>query len=673
MRTKFAMVGLVLTVVFSALCAQAQFSGVLTQRNDLARSGQNLFETTLTPSNVKAKLFGKLFSYPVDNQVYAQPLYVPNVAIPGIGTRNVLYIATENDTVYAFDADGLSPYVLWSVTYTDPANGITPINCTLTGLQCNVFPNTGITGTPVIDPNTGTIYVVARTAETVLGKTTYVARLHALDITNGAEKFGGPVKITGSVPGTGPGSRHGIITFDTLHDNHRPGLVLANGNIYIGWAGNAHGWITAYNATTLAQVAIFNSTPNGTLGGIWATGNGFAVDGAGNLYVSTGDGTFDANTGGIDYADSVLQLSPTLQVLQYFTPMDQACRAPIQYDWDLGSGGPMLLPTQGGNFPNELIMAGKGGACGAMGYADTFSDGNTVAPIYLLNRDSLGGYEQGTGGTDADIQTIEGAPHGYWSSPVFWTGPGGSYIYYSGVGTETGQGDYLRQYSLTNGVLSTGPIAASTNLFPVGSNPSVSANGSSNGILWAIERKDINSAAPGTHTAILYAFSASSVATTLYNSAQTKQNGAYRDQTGCANKFNVPTIPNGNVYIGTQNEVDVFGLLPTQRTAPVPSVSAPCINFVNVPLGTTSPAQTSTLTNLGPGTLTIGGISVQGINPSEFTESDNCGTSLAQGASCTISLTFTPALAKIPQQAYVQILDNAIGGALTLQATGTGK
>ena len=668
-------IALFLGVVLVSLGAQAQFNGVLTQHNDLARSGQNLYETTLAPANVNAKKFGKLFSYPVDNQVYAQPLYVPGVAIPGIGVRNVLYIATENDTVYAFDADGLSPYVLWSVNFTNPAGGITTINCTLTGLECNVFPTTGITGTPVIDPNTSTLYVVARTAETSAGKTTYVARLHALDITTGAEKFGGPVSIKGSVKGTGTGSRNGTIPFDTLHDNQRPGLVLANGNIYIGWAGNAHGWITAYNATTLAQVAIFNSTPNGTLGGIWATGNGFAVDGNGNLYVSTGDGTFDANTGGVDYGDSILQLSPTLQVLQYFTPMDQACRAPLANDWDLGSSGPMLLPTQGGNFPDELIMAGKGGQ-GLLGgvpcYVDSFADG-TFAPIYLLNTDTLGGYEQGPGGVDADIQTVEGAPHGYWSNPAFWQGPSSSYVYYSGLGSETGIGDYLKQYSLTNGVLSTTPIAQSTNLFTVGSNPSVSANGNTNGILWAIQRKDINSAAPGAHAAVLYAYNATTVSTTLYNSAQMRINTQLRDQMGCANKFAVPTIANGKVYAGTQNEVDVFGLLPTTPSAPQPTLTVPCFNFVNVSVGTTSAPQSTTLTNLGPGTLAINGISVVGINPSEFAESDNCGASVAQGAACTITLTFTPALAKIPQQAYLQINDNAIGGALTLEMTGTGK
>lgn len=662
-------------LILFAVSAEAQFTGVLTQRNDLGRTGQNLQETTLTPTNVKAKSFGKLFSYPVDNQVYAQPLYVPSVTIPGIGTRNVLYVATENDTVYAFDADGLSPYVLWSVNFTNPANGVTTINCASAGLECGVFPTVGITATPVIDPNSGTIYVVARTAETVSGKTSYVARLHALDITTGDEKFGGPVTMTGSVPGTGTGSKNGVVPFDTQHDNNRPGLVLANGIVYIAWAGSAHGWLMAYNATTLKQVAIFNTTPNGTLGGIWASGGALAVDSKGNLYVATGDGTFDANTGGIDYADSVLQLGPTLQVLQYFTPMDQACRGPIDNDFDLGSGGPMLLPTQHGSFPDELIMAGKGGE-GTLGdsacYVDSFADG-TFAPIYVLNRDTMGGYEQGANDTDADLQTLEGSPHGYWSNPAFWQGPNSSYVYYSGLGTESGQGDYVRQFSVTNGVFSTAPVAESTNLFTIGSTPSISADRNRNGVLWTVMRKDILAAAPGTHAAVLYAYPAINIGATLYYSMQAKLDNQYRDQMGCANKFVTPTIANGKVYVGTQNELDVFGLLPVQRTAPVPVLSNPCFNFVNVPVGTTSAAQSTTLTNLGPGTLTIGGITMTGINPSEFSEQDNCGISLARGATCTIKVVFTPTLAKIARQAFLQINDNAIGGALTLQATGTGK
>jgi hypothetical protein len=653
--------------ILSALAPSALsqgFAGVLMQHNDLGRTGQNLNETALTTSNVRSTTFGKLFSYPVDNQVYAQPLYVPNVSIPGLGTHNVLYVATEGDSIFAFDADGLSPTVLWSLNFTNPASGVNTISCVLSGLTCSVYPTTGITGTPVIDPTTKIMYVLIRTAETSAGVTTYVQRLHALDITTGAEMLGGPVVIGGSVSGTGQGSKHGVLTFNTLHENSRTGLVLANNNIYIAWAGSIHGWVMAYNAQTLAQVAIFSTTPNGTLGGIWAAGNGLAVDSNGDLYAATGDGTFDANTGGPDYGDTLIKFSPTLQVLDYFTPMDQACRAPLSIDLDLGAGGPMILPTQGGTYPDEIIQAGKGGAP-----CDQFPDGNWAVPIYLVNRDSLGGYDPTQ---DHDIQTIEGTVHGYWSNPAYFQGPTSAYVYYSGMTSESGAGDYLKAYTVTNGVVSTTAASQTSNLFKIGSTPSISANGTNNGIVWAMQRKDTLSAAPGNQPAVLYAYLATNVAKSLYNSAQTKQFGHIRDQMGCATKFQTPTIANGKVYVGTENEVDVFGLLPAP-SAPLPTISTPCFSFVNQVVGTTSAAQNTTLTNLGPGTLTIGGISMQGLNPTEFTPTSTCGASLAQGASCTISITFTPSIAKIPQQAYVQITDNAVGGALTLEVVGTGK
>jgi hypothetical protein len=642
--------------------ASAQgFTGVLTQHNDLSRSGQNLNETVLTPANVNSKQFGKLFSYPVNNQIYAQPLYVPNLPIPGLGTHDVVYVATEGDTVYAFDADGLSPTVLWSDNFTNPSQGVTTISCTLAGLQCNVYPTTGITGTPVIDPTTRTMYVLVRTAETSGSTTNYVQRLHALALTTGAEKFGGPVVLSGSVKGTGTGSSHGQLPFDTLHNDQRPGLVLANGNIYIGWAGSGHGWLMAYGAQTLKQIAIVSTTPNGTLGGVWQSGNGFAVDSNGDLYLATGDGTFDANTGGTDYGDTVLKLSPTLQVLDYFTPMDQDCRftpAPNN-DLDLGSGGPMILPKQTGGFSDEIIQSGKGGSP-----CDLF--GSTFAvPIYLLNRDGMGGYNPNQ---DQDIQTVAGTPHGYWSNPAFWRTPTASYVYYSGQTTETGSGDYLKQYTITSGALSTAPVAQSSNLFPVGSTPSISANGTNNGIVWAIERSDILSGAPGNHPAVLYAYNASNVATMLYNSRQSVQ----RDATGCGNKFQTATIAKGKVYVATQNELDVFGVLPSNPTAPAPNISNPCLSFTSS-VGAASAPQTTTLTNLGPGNLTISSVSVQGINPSEFNASNNCGSSLAVNKNCTITVTFTPSVSKIPQQAYLQINDNAIGGALTLQLIGTGS
>jgi len=644
-----------LFVSFSTLMPAAHgqgFAGVLTQHNDNARTGQNLNEKVLTTANVNSSKFGKIFSYPVDGQVYAQPLYVPNVLIPSQGVHNVLYVATENDTLYAFDADGLTPNTLWKVSFISPP-GVTTLNCITLGFECNVWPITGITGTPVIDPNTNTIYVLVRTQES--GNS--LQRLHALDITTGAEKFGGPVAISATVSGTGTGSSHGKILFSTIHDNHRPGMLLANGNVYIAWAGQAHGWVMAYNAQTLKQTAVFNTTPNGTLGGVWQSGNGLATDSAGNIYFSTGDGTFDASTGGKDYGDTLLKVDANLNVLDYFTPMDQACRL-LPNDLDLGSGGPLILPTQAGNFADEVIEAGKGGSP-----CDLF--GSTYAvPIYLVNRDAMGTYHPDG---DQDIETIQGTIHGYWSNPAYWQGPNAEYVYYSGMTTEAGGGDYLKQYTLFNGVVSTAPIGQSPNLFPVGSTPSISANGTSNGILWTIERKDILSALPGTHPAILYAYNAANVSQVLYNSAQNKQ---LRDQGGCANKFNVPTIANGKVYVGTQNELDVFGILPVPLTTPQPAISAPCFNFLAQTVGRTSPAVKTTLSNLGPGTLSISSIAVTGMNGSEFAQTNTCGSSLAAGTSCTISMTFTASVATIPQVANVIISDNAAGGAQSVALYG---
>ncbi|MFZ0421084.1 MAG: choice-of-anchor D domain-containing protein [Candidatus Sulfotelmatobacter sp.] len=626
--------------------AQGQgFTGVFTQHNDNARTGQNLNETVLTTTNVTSSKFGRIFSYPVDGQVYAQPLYVPNVTIPNQGVHNVLYVATENDTLYAFDADGLTPNILWRLSFINPSSGITTINCIATGIVCNVYPITGITSTPVIDPTSNTIYLLVRTQE----NNNSVQRLHALDITTGAEKFGGPVEITAVVNGTGTGTSRGKIQFDALHDNQRTALLLANGNIYIGWAGQAHGWFMAYNAQTLAQVAVMNTTPNGTLGGVWQAGNGPALDSLGNIYFATGDGTFDANTGGVDYGDTLLKLNADLTVLDYFTPMDQACRL-LPNDLDLGSGGPLIFPAQSGSYPDEIIESGKGGSP-----CDLF--GSTYAvPIYLVNRDDMGGYDPNQ---DQDIQTIEGTVHGYWGSPTYWQSPTAQYVYYSGMTSEAGSGDYLKQYSITNGLVSTAPVEQTPNLFPVGSTPSISANGTSNGILWTVERKDILSASPGTHPAVLYAYEAANVSKLLYDSAQAKE---LRDQPGCANKFVTPTIANGKVYVGTQNELDVYGILPTTQTTPVATISAPCINFAAQTVGKKSPPATTTLSNLGPGNLTINSIALTGYNPTEFTETNTCGASLAPGTSCTISITFTASVGKIPQIVDVAISDNAAGG-----------
>lgn len=646
-----AMLVAVLGLIAPAVQGQT-FGGVLTQHNDAARTGQNLFEKVLTPKNVNVNTFGKLFSYPADGQVYAQPLYVPNVTIPNLGIHNVLYVATENDTLYAFDADGLSPNILWQVSFINPPS-ITTLNCIMLNFVCNVWPITGITGTPVIDPSTNTIYVVVRTQQGVNS----LQELHALDITTGAEKFGGPVQIAAIVPGTGTGTSHGKVLFSTLHDIQRTGLLLANGNIYIGWAGQAHGWVMAYNATTLAQVGIFNATPNGTLGGVWQSGGGLAADSQGNVYIATGDGTFDASTGGIDYGDTLVKTDANLNVLDYFTPMDQACRL-IPNDLDLGSGGPMVLPTQTGSFPDEILQSGKGGSP-----CDLF-DGTYAAPIYVVNRDNMGKFDSTQ---DQVPQEIAGSPHGYWGSPTYWASPTADYVYYSGVVKYGGSGDNLKQYTIANGLLSSAPIEQSVALFPVGSTPTISANGETNGILWAIMRKDSLSAEPGTKPAILYALNATNVAQVLYNSAQNRE---LRDQGGCANKFNVPTVANGKVYVGTQNGIDVFGELPNPQTTPQPTISAPCFAITGQTVGRTSGPVKTTLSNLGPGTLTINSIAVTGSNASEFAQTNTCGSSLAVGTSCTISMTFTGTVLNIPQVASIVISDNALGGAQSVALFG---
>jgi hypothetical protein len=517
------------------------FSGVVTYHNDIARTGQNLSETILTPTNVNMSNFGKLFAYPVDGAVFAQPLYVPGVTIPGQGLHNVLYIVTENDGVYAFDADGLSSTPLWYVSLINPAQGITAVPCAQMAQSCNVYPVDGITGTPVIDPIGQTIYFVVQTLENGVA----YQRLHALDITTGAEKFGGPAVLQGSVQNS-----KGTLLFDPGHNLPRPGLLLLNSILYLAWAGDTHGWMMSYDPTTLQQIAIVATTPNGSLGGLWQSGGGIMSDGT-DVFVETGDGTFDLENSGKDFGDSIVKMDPnTLAILDYFTPMDQNCRR--LNDMDLGSGGPMLLPTQPGPYPNEIVVSGKGGTP-----CDPYQGGYNSL-VYLVDKDKLGGYN--ALGPDLDIESIEGSVYGYHSSPAFWEGSTTSYVYLAGLVSEGGTGEPLKQFSLSNGLLSTTPSAQTTNVFVIGATPSVSSNGATNGILWAQERQNILSAIQNIEPAILYAYDANNVGTTLYSSAQ----AGTRDQAGSATKFEVPTIANGKVYLATLFEVDVYGLLAGQ-------------------------------------------------------------------------------------------------------------
>jgi len=520
--------------------ARAQsFGGVLTYHNDIARTGQNLNETILTPSNVNVSNFGKLFAYPLDGPVWAQPLYIPGLTIAG-GVHNVVYVVTENDGVYAFDADGITVTPLWYVSLINPAKGITAVPCADIAISCNVYPIDGITATPVIDPVGQTIYLVAQTLENGV----YYQRLHALNIATGAEKFGGPTVIQGSVP-TSSGKR---LTFNPQENIPRPGLLLLNNLVYVAWAGDSHGWMASFDATTLQQLALIASTPNGRLGGLWASGGGIMSDGT-YIFVESGDGTFDLDAGGSDFADSIVKLDPnTLAVLDSFTPMDQNCRR--LNDMDLGSGGPMLLPTQPGPYPNEIVVSGKGGnPCDSYGNPPTW---NSV--VYLVDKDDLGGYN--ALGPDLDIESIEGAAYGYWSSPAYWGGPEASYVYLAGTSGEQ-TGDYLKQYTLSGGLLSTAPTAQSENIYVIGATPSVSSNGTTNGILWAQSRQQPLSSYTNIHPSILYAYDATNVGTTFYSSNQ----AGNRDQAGPATKFETPTIANGKVYLATLTELDVYGIL----------------------------------------------------------------------------------------------------------------
>jgi hypothetical protein len=648
--------------VTAPAAAQSGFAGVLTQHNDNARTGQNPNETILTPANVNSTSFGKLWSFSVDGQIYSQPLYVPNVSIPGQGTHNVIYVETQNDTLYALDADGLQSSPLFQVSFINPAAGVLPVPCKSDGntdISCGVYPIYGINSTPVIDASTNTIYLVTRTWNTSLNK--FYQTLHALDITTGAEKFSGPVNISGSVAGTGAGSKNGLVHWDPLADVQRAGLLELNGAIYVGWAGAAHGWIMGFSASNLTQhFATFNTTPNAQLGGVWASGNGLAADASGNIYAAVGDALFDANTGGSDYGDSLIQLNAHLQVQQYFTPADQACRA--ANDLDLGSGGPLLLPGL-----DEVLVFGKGGApC----------DSNPVATRgYLLNTQALGGYN---GTTDASLEDVIGSPGGYWSSPAYWSGQNSSgqevsFVYSAGTGTTPSNGDAMKMFSMTNGLLSTTPYAQSTNTFPSGATPSTSSNGASNGILWAIARPEAIGVQPGVGAAVLYAYDAANTTggtmNLLYSSTQALSGGVLRDRGGCANKFQVPTIANGKVYVATQNELDVFGLLGSQ-TGPGVYFGNPCWTFAPTAIGTPV-SENIAMANSGTATLTVSNVTITGSNAADFTQTNTC-TSEAPGKKCVISVTFTPSVAQV-ETAYVTVTDNAVGSPHNIYLVGVGK
>jgi hypothetical protein len=508
--------------VFATIPAFAQ---VTTSQYDNARTGATMQEKILTPRNVNSRAFGKLGTFKVDGAVYAQPLYLPGVEVPGKGTHNVLYVATEHDSVYAFDANRPGEPALWQVSFLDKSRGVRTLSEDMVACPF-IRPEIGITSTPVIDIKTGTLYVLSRTMIAhKVGDDEYFQHLHALAITTGVEKFGGPKLITASVPGRGAGRSGREVAFDPLRENPRAALTLANNSVYLTWASSCdvdpyHGWVIAYDPQTLAEKAVLNVDPDGSEGGIWLADTGPAVDSEGNLYVPTGNGTFDATSGGRDYGDSVLKLDgSSLAIRDYFTPFDQ--EAILAGDSDVGSSGPTLLPDQPGPHRHLLLQPTK------------------HSVIYVIDRDQMGKFHVGNDAIPQRIQ-IAGEALGamaYWNSHAFFA---------------TGN-DNLRDYAIRNGklVLNT---SSSTKFMTSGATPSISADGNKNAIVWALTTKTWDGP---EIPAVLYAFDATKLGEPLYTSEQDSQ----RDRAALATRFAIPIVVNGRVYFGTRSEVEVYGLL----------------------------------------------------------------------------------------------------------------
>ncbi len=499
---------------------------VVTYHNDIARTGQNLKETALTIAKVNSSTFGKLRSLSVDGKVDAQPLYLSSLANIAGGTHNVLYVATEHGSVYAFDAD--SGNQLWKITIlgsgesTSDTRGCDQVN-----------PEIGITATPVIDRNAGThgvIYVVAMSKS----GSTYFQRLHALDVTTGAEMFGGPKLIEASYPGTGDNSSNGRVVFDPAQYKDRAALLLLNGVVYTTWASHCDirpytGWIMGYNQSTLAQTTVLNVVPNGSEGAIWMADTGPAADSAGNIYLLDANGDFGTtlDASGFpsngNYGNAFMKISTTggLSVADYFEMHNQ--QQENDSDADLGSGGALVLPdlTDGsGNVRHLAVGAGK--------------DGH----IYVVNRDAMGKFNASSNNVYQELTGVLGG--GVFSMPAYFNGT----LYYGAVG------DAIKAFKITNAQFGSGPAYQSSNTFGYpGTTPSISANGTSNGIVWAAQNGS---------PAVLHAYDASNLHE-LYNSSQASGG---RDQFGTGNKFITPTVVNGKVFVGTTNSVGVFGLLP---------------------------------------------------------------------------------------------------------------
>jgi hypothetical protein len=514
---------------------------VTTYKYDSARTGQNVRETILSPASVSGGNFHRIFTASLDGYVYAQPLYVSglNGVAGGMSGKayDVVFTVTEHDSVYALDADSTNPAgsILWHHTYLGA--GEAPVSAPA-DISCgDLVPEVGITSTPVIDINSSTMYFVTKSKE---ANNSLVQRLHAISLLDGSEKFGGPITIEGQTPDS-------TVRFDALRQFNRAALLLDAGKVIIGWASHCdvqpyHGWVMAYDSSTLKQLAVFTTTPNGSEGGVWMSGGGIAADAQHRIFFSTGNGDYDG-AANQDYADTILRLDPQsngeFKVGDWFTPWNQ--KSLDDRDLDLGAGGLLLLPDlpDGGSHPHLLVQMGKNGT------------------MYLLDRDNMGKYCDGCTQDTQIVQSIPSALKGMWGTPAYWNG----FIYWvAGRPATSGLSDAFRVWRFNaggSGKISASPSSQAAMSFRFSAAaPVVSANGNADGVVWLLDNRAFNAAPPGPQ--VLYAYDATDLTKLLYTSEQAPGG---RDRPGGAVKFTTPIVANGRVFAGGVRSLTAWGLV----------------------------------------------------------------------------------------------------------------